>query len=297
MHNHKNIFLLLRVEQWTKSLFIFLPMFFDRRIFSAECWLLSIIAFLAFCFLSSAIYVFNDIYDVDNDRLHPKKCNRPIASGAVSTHVAWILCFSCLLASAGPVMVERLFLFNSSPLWIILLVYFVLNLFYTLRLKEYAIVDVFIIAIGFVLRVVAGAVVCGIHVSHWIILMTFLLALFLALAKRRDDVLYYNRTGVSARKNIVKYNIEFLNQSMTIVATMTMLSYVMYTVSDNVMSRIGSDYVYITAIFVLAGIIKYLQITIIEVNSGSPTKVLLKNHFIQACVVGWIITFCLLLYL
>lgn len=297
MNCAKKIIQLVRLEQWSKNLFVFLPMFFDRKIFSAECWMLSFIAFLAFCFLSSAIYVFNDIYDVDNDRLHPKKCNRPIASGAVSAHVAWILCFLCLLASAGPVMVERLFLFNSSPLWIILLVYFVLNFFYTLRLKEYAIIDVFVIAIGFVLRVVAGAVVCGIHVSHWIILMTFLLALFLALAKRRDDVLYYNRTGVSARKNIVKYNIEFLNQSMTIVATMTMLSYVMYTVSDDVVSRIGSDYVYITAIFVLAGIIKYLQITIIEVNSGSPTKVLLKNHFIQACVIGWIITFCILLYL
>jgi 4-hydroxybenzoate polyprenyltransferase len=126
--------------------------------------------------------------------------------------------------------------------------------------------------------------------------MTFLLALFLAFAKRRDDVVMYEETGVKARKNVDRYNLEFMNQTIGIVASIMMVCYIMYTVSDEVIARIGSHYLYITSIFVLAGIIRYLQVTIVDVKSGSPTKVLMKDRFIQTCVAGWMITFAIILY-
>lgn len=287
---------LLRPEQWVKNGFVFLPLFFDRHLLEWEYLLLGLLAFIAFCFIASSIYCFNDIYDVEADRKHPKKCKRPIASGAISKIGGSFVMAVCVILSAVMIALEFIFLGCLSYLWLIILTYFVMNIAYTIRLKNVAILDVFIIALGFVFRVVAGGLVTGIYISHWIILMTFLLSLFLAFAKRRDDVVIYQETGVLARKNIGRYNLDFMNLAMTIVAAMTMVCYVMYTVSDEVMERMGSRYLYITSVFVLAGIIKYLQITLVDVKSGSPTKILLKNRFIQACIAGWILTFIVILY-
>lgn len=172
-----------------------------------------------------------------------------------------------------------------------------MNIAYCVRLKNVAMLDVFIISIGFVLRVLAGGIACGIMLSHWLILMTFLLALFLAFAKRRDDVVLYMETGVVPLKNVNRYNLDFMNQTITVISAVTLVVYVMYTVSDDVMERFGTHYVYLTTIFVLAGILRYMQITIVDVRSGSPTKVLLKDHFVQACILGWIISFLLIIYI
>ena len=166
-----------------------------------------------------------------------------------------------------------------------------------IKLKQIALVDVFIIAIGFVLRVILGGVVNDIILSHWIVLMTFLLALFLAFAKRRDDVVLYQETGVLPRKNVNRYNLDFMNQALTIVSAVTLVAYVMYTVSDDVMKQFNSHYIYLTTVFVLAGILRYLQITIVDVKSGSPTKVLMKDRFVQLCIVGWIAAFLIVIYL
>ncbi len=175
--------------------------------------------------------------------------------------------------------------------------YYLMNIAYCVKLKQIALVDVFIIAIGFVLRVILGGVVNGIMLSHWIVLMTFLLALFLAFAKRRDDVVLYQETGVLPRKNVNRYNLDFMNQALTIVSAVTLVAYVMYTVSDDVMRQFGSHYIYLTMVFVLAGILRYLQITIVDVKSGSPTKVLMKDHFVQLCIAGWVASFLILIYL
>ncbi|MDR1880977.1 MAG: phosphoribose diphosphate--decaprenyl-phosphate phosphoribosyltransferase [Tannerellaceae bacterium] len=171
-----------------------------------------------------------------------------------------------------------------------------MNIAYCLKLKRLVIIDVFVIAVGFVLRVVIGGVVTGIVLSHWIIIMSFLLALFLAFAKRRDDVLTYLETGVQPRRNIHRYNADFMNQVLTVTATVTMVSYIIYTVSEEVTARFDNQYVYLTSIFVLAGIIRYLQLALVEARSGSPTDILLHDRFIQACVLLWIITFCLIIY-
>ncbi|MGM9833713.1 MAG: decaprenyl-phosphate phosphoribosyltransferase [Candidatus Limisoma sp.] len=291
----RNIILLLRPHQWLKNVFVFLPLFFSGKLFDTEALSATILAFVAFCFVAAGIYCINDIVDVEADRRHPKKCRRPIASGAVSTTTGWVLAAICLAGS----FVSAYFIGEGwSKVAIVIGVYFVMNIAYCLKLKQIAIVDVFIISIGFVLRIFVGGFAAGIYVSHWIVLMTFLLALFLALAKRRDDVAIYEQTGMLPRKNVASYNLEFMNQAIGFVAAITIVCYIMYTVSAEVVERLqGGNYLYLTSIFVLAGIIRYLQITIVNVRSGSPTKVLIHDRFLQICLAGWIVAFLLIIYL
>lgn len=186
---------------------------------------------------------------------------------------------------------------RNSMLFLVIGAYIILNIAYSLKLKHLAIVDVFIIATGFVLRVLAGGLATDIHITHWIVLMTFLLALFLAFAKRRDDVVMFESSGVETRKTASQYNLSFLNEAISIVASITMVCYILYTVSPEVVERFNSPYVYLTSLFVLAGIIRYLQITIVDVKNGSPTRVLLHDRFIQGCIICWIASFALIIYL
>lgn len=292
----KNIVLLLRPQQWVKNGFVFLPLFFNGQFFDADALLSTFMAFVAFCFAAAGIYCMNDIVDAEADRRHPKKCSRPIASGAISTALGWALAAICLATS----FVSAFFVGDSwTNVAIVIGIYFVMNIAYCLRLKQIAIVDVFIISIGFVLRIFVGGFATGIFISHWIVLMTFLLALFLALAKRRDDVAIYEQTGVLPRKNVAAYNLDFMNQAIGIVAAITMVCYIMYTVSPDVVARFegGGKYLYLTSIFVLAGIIRYLQITIVNLSSGSPTKVLIHNRFLQICLACWIVSFLIIIYI
>ncbi|NWF67416.1 MAG: UbiA prenyltransferase family protein [Campylobacterales bacterium] len=245
----------------------------------------SIVAFILFSILASSIYVFNDLLDIHEDRNHPKKKFRPLASGAVSTSTAKFLIVIMSLVSLG------LSLFFDK-LFFILLFYFILNILYTLKLKHIAIVDISIIAVGFVLRIFAGSVVTNITPSHWIIHMTFLLALFLALDKRRDDVILA-RHGKQTRKNIDGYNYEFINASMVLMAGVIVVSYILYTVS----SEVNSENLYLTSFFVILGIIRYMQITFVEESSGSPTKIVLKDRFLQLTILGWLISFFVIIKL
>lgn len=286
---------LLRPLQWVKNGFVFLPIFFDRHFFQAEYWWPALTAFFAFSFAASAVYCFNDIRDAAFDRHHPVKKNRPIASGQVTPTAGYWLCAACLMVSG--VLLAFLPETVIGKTGGVLLAYLGLNLAYCLWLKHYAIVDVFIIATGFVLRLFAGAFAARVPLSHWIVLMTFLLALFLAFAKRRDDVATYERSGIPTRKNLNRYNLAFMNQSLSVIAAVTLVAYVLYCVSPDVMARIGSEHLYLTSVFVLAGIIRYLQLAIVDLRSGSPTKVLLHDRFIQGCVALWGISFLLLLYM
>ena len=290
----KNIVILLRPQQWLKNGFIFIPLFFDHKLMDWYCLCSAILAFFAYSFAASAIYCLNDLIDVDADRKHPKKCKRPIAAGVISKAQALLLVALCLgIAFAIASLLEG----NAQWKVIgILGVYIVMNIAYCLKLKQMAIVDVFIIAVGFVLRIFVGGFATGVVLSQWIVLMTFLLALFLAFAKRRDDVVIYEDTGVLARKNVNRYNLPFMNQVIGVVSSITMVCYIMYTVDPEVIARMGSRYVYLTSVFVLAGIIRYLQLTIVDVKSGSPTKVLMKDRFVQCSIIGWIITFVLIIY-
>lgn len=290
----KNFLLLIRPHQWLKNLFIFLPLFFDQHLLDVGYLLPAAVAFVAYCFAASSIYCFNDIYDREADRLHPKKCKRPIASGAVTVGQGYLLMAVMLGCSVGVA-----FMLPVDSRWQvlgILLFYYGMNLAYCVRLKQIALVDVFVIATGFVLRILIGGAATHIYLSHWIVLMTFLLALFLAFAKRRDDVIIYEGTGVKPRANVNRYNLPFMNQAISIVATITIVCYIMYTVSEEVMARFHSAYIYITTVFVLAGIIRYMQLTIVDVKSGSPTKVLMKDRFVQLCIVAWMLAFLVIIY-
>ena len=283
---------LLRPAQWSKNLFVFLPLFFAQDIDNMPRLLAVIVAFVALSLASSCIYVLNDMCDVEFDRKHPEKCRRPIASGRVSLPVARVLYVLLLLLSFA---VIALFL-PSTAMFVVLGSYLIINHAYSLWLKHVAILDVMIVAFGFVLRIVAGAVAAQVVPSHWIIIMTFLLALFLVLAKRRDDVIKYERTQALARRNVTAYNRNYLDHVITLVAAITLVSYIMYTVDEEIVARFDCNYVYSTAIFVLAGILRYLQITLVEEKSWSPTKIIMRDRFLLFCVIGWLLLFAYIIY-
>ena len=289
----KKTLLLIRPQQWIKNGFVLIPMFFGGRLLNADDVIASVVTFFAFSFAASAIYCFNDIVDVDADRRHPVKCHRPIASGAVSVPTAYALMAVLALLSA-------LLLFflpqRAGETAGIVAFYFLLNMAYCLWLKRHAIIDVCTVAFGFVLRILAGGMACDVAVSNWLVLMTFLLALFLSFAKRRDDVLRMNETGEPPRRNTIRYNITFVNQAITVTGTVTLVCYIMYTVSPEVVSRFHAPYLYLTSIFVLVGLLRYMQLTVVDEASGDPTKILLRDRFTQAIVVAWIMVFLLIIY-
>lgn len=295
---NRHIIRLIRPHQLVKNIFVFTPLFFDRHVTDWHYVWPCLVAFIAFCLAASGIYCFNDIHDADADRQHPVKCMRPVASGAVSKQTAyvtmsivWIL--AIMLVAWACIYSGRIRIGMIGTL----LLYVVMNVAYCIKLKQIALLDVFMIAIGFVLRVAAGGMATGIILSHWIVLTTFLLTLFLAVAKRRDDAAIYETTGVKARKNVECYNMDFLNQSIGVLGSVTIVCYILYTVSDEVVERMGSHYLYVTSVFVLAGIMRYMQITLVDRKSGNPTKVLLQDHFIHVCIIGWISAFTIILYL
>ena len=243
--------------------------------------------------MASAIYCLNDVIDAPSDRLHEKKRHRPVASGAVSTTRALLLAaVLCTAAIALPLLIPA----TGWQVAAVIAAYALINVAYCLWIKQVAVVDVCVIAFGFVLRLLAGSLATGIVLSHWIVLMTFLLTLFMALSKRRDDVLKYDNTGVKLRKNITRYNISFLNQAITITATVTLVCYIMYTVSPEVVSRFHTSYLYLTSIFVIVGLLRYIQLTVVDEKSGSPTHIMLHDFFLQAVVVLWTLSFFLILY-
>lgn len=286
----KHIILLLRPEQWIKNMFVFIPLFFDKKLFDVKYLVPSMTSFLAFCLISSSIYCLNDIVDVERDKIHPKKRTRPIASGAITKKEGYSLMLACITLSMAIASM------TATALWIIIATYYLMNVAYTFWLKQYAIVDVFTIATGFVLRIFAGSESCEVTPTCWLVLMTYLLALFLAFGKRRDDIVLYEFDGILRRKNTINYNLQFLNMIIGMLATITIVCYILYTVSPEVTERFQSDNVYLTSIFVLAGLIKYIQITVVVKNSGSPTKILIKNHFIKLCIAGWLLTFLMIIY-
>jgi len=281
---------LMRPHQYIKNLFIFLPLFFALQITNIDLLTNAFIAFIAFSLSASAIYTLNDYHDIEEDKQHPKKKNRPLASEAISKTQAIVI--MAVLAISGFTLIATLSI-NAVG---VLASYVVMNIAYSFYLKHIAILDVTIIAIGFVLRLFVGSAVTGIQLSMWIVIMTFLLALFMALAKRRDDVLIFLETGKKVRKVIDGYNLQFLDTAMAIMASVVIVAYTIYTTSTEVVERFHSEYLYLTALFVILGIMRYLQIAFVHLDSGSPTKIVLKDHFMQATIIAWIISFTWILY-
>jgi 4-hydroxybenzoate polyprenyltransferase len=281
---------LIRPWQYVKNGFIFLPLFFAGKIADPLLLFQSGIAFAAFCLLASSVYVFNDYHDVEEDRNHPVKKNRPLASGEISGRKALVLMVVLLAGGLG------VSVFLGQSVFLLFAFYLVLNFAYTLKLKHVPIVDVFVVALGFAIRLFVGSLATAVELSMWIVLITYLLALFLALAKRRSDVLIYVKSGLRTRKLVGGYNLEVLNAYMVISATVVLVSYIMYTVSPEVIAKAGTKNLYITALFVLFGIMRYLQISLVEKQGGSPTEVVLRDRLIQLALAGWFVSFGILLY-
>ncbi len=278
---------LLRPHQYIKNLFVFAPLFFSFRFLEPEPLLRTLLAFIAFCMVASSVYIFNDIKDVNEDRRHPVKKYRPLAQRLISTDQAYRYMGALLFLGLG---------LGAILDWRILFIlagYSLLNIFYTLKLKHVAVLDIFIIGTGFVLRIFAGAAAAMVHASKWIVLITFLLALFLALSKRREDVLLAGE-GKDVRKCIDGYTLDFVNISMIIMAAVTLVCYILYTVSPEVQERFGSEHMYLSAVFVLLGIMRYLQIVFVDQGGGNPTRVILQDRFMQITVICWLLFFLIL---
>ena len=288
---NKHVITLLRPQQWLKNFFVFTPLFFDRHITDWHYAWPCIVAFLVFCLTASGIYCLNDIRDAEADSRHPVKRWRPVASGQVSKGAAYVM-----MAVAWATAFALVAIFALYPLASTLLLYIAMNIAYCLKLKQMALLDVLIIAMGFVMRIVAGSQASGIALSPWIVITTFLLALFLALAKRRDDVVIFQTSGIKVRKNVERYDLVFLNLAVAMVGSATIVCYMLYTISLDVVGRLGCPHLYATSIFVLAGILRYMQLAFASNKCGSPTRVLLHDCGLQLCVVGWIIVFAIILY-
>lgn len=281
---------LLRIKHYIKNLFIFAPLFFGGLILNIELLKSAFIAFISFSLTASSIYILNDYLDIKNDQKHPTKKFRPLASGEVSKKHAFTI--MVLLSISGFVIIS----IASFDAIYILGLYVLLNILYSFKLKHIAIIDVSIIAIGFVLRLFIGSIVTQTPLSTWIVIMTFLLALFLALAKRRDDVLIYLETGKKMRKVIDGYNLKLIDGAMMIMASVVIVSYIMFTTATDVLIRMNNEYLYLTTLFVIIGVLRYLQIIFIEKNSGSPTKIILQDRFLQIDILAWIASFIWILY-
>ena len=289
----KNLIRLIRPHQWVKNLVVLLPVFFGGALLHIESVYAGLVTALCFSFAASSIYCLNDIVDVDDDRQHPVKCHRPMASGAISITQGYTLMFLMFVLS-----MLSTFLLRQSQLETacVILFYWLLNIAYCLKLKQYAIIDVCVVSFGFVLRILAGGYATSIHLSKWIVLMTFLLMLFLSFAKRRDDVVRMNETGHAPRQNTIRYNLTFINQAITITSSVTLVCYIMYTVSPETIQNFHTDYLYLTSVFVLVGLLRYIQIAVVDKRSGDPTKVMLHDRFMQFVVLAFGLAFLFIIY-
>ncbi len=289
----KHFLQLLRPKDWAKNLFLFVPAFFAGHFFVLHKMEMLLAGFVAFCCFASAIYIINDYRDIEDDRKHPTKSKRPLASGNVKPTHAIVLCVMLLLIGCG------LAYLANATLWFLFIlgVYFVMNLAYSFGLKNIAILDMLIVAAGFVLRVKSGAIIANLESSSWLIIMTFLLALFMAIGKRRDDILLQDSSGNAMRKSLNGYNLSFLDTMLGLFSAIIIVAYINYTVAPDTIERLGTYRLYYSSLFVIAGIMRYLQVVFVKKESGSPTDILFHDRFIQVTIVLWIGCIYALLYL
>ncbi|MEI9917749.1 MAG: decaprenyl-phosphate phosphoribosyltransferase [Bacteroidota bacterium] len=281
---------LLRIHHWSKNLFVLVPAFFAGTILHEEVMIALAQGFLCFCFVASGIYILNDYRDRESDSQHPQKKNRPLAAGKVPIPLA-------LGLMAGLMIVGVVWSFFLDTVFgYCVLFYLVNNILYSMGLKNIAILDTIIVSSGFLVRALAGGWLIHVEISEWLVIMVFLLSFFLAMAKRRNDLVLFQEGQAPLRKSSQHYTIEFLNTMLSVLAGVIIVSYLMYTISDEVVNRLGSRNIYITSLFVFAGLMRFLQITMVEKRSGSPTRIFLTDLFIQVAVAGWIACFGILIY-
>lgn len=283
------------MEQWVKNLFVFAPLFFSGNITNLDLLSKSIFAFIIFSLAASSIYIINDYSDIESDRKHPDKKNRPLASGAISKAVAKSVFVALILVCVSLIFTGQQF-FDKDFLRFsgVIAFYFLMNIAYTIKLKHVAIIDVCIIAIGFVLRVLAGGYATGIYISQWAILLTFVLALVLAIGKRRGELINAQISG-KTRRALDGYNVQFADIALSISCTLAIVCYLMFTLSPEVQQKFHSR-VFYTVFFVVFAFLRYLQQTLVYNKTESPTKIIYKDRYIQVTLVLWLAAFLLQIY-
>ena len=280
----------MRPKHWIKNLLIFAPLFFSLQINIGKLIQVGV-AVIAFSLMSSSIYVINDIFDVNLDRLHPEKKKRMIASNKISVRAASLIAIVLFVVS----------IFISSYLdvffRVILISYFVINLFYTKILKHIPIVDVMIIAIGFVLRILAGASAIKIDISHWIVLCTFFGALFIAFGKRKNENDLLKKNSHAHRSTLLTYTPDFINQLIGLTSVMVIMTYSLFTIDSHTIEHFGTENLIYTLPFVIFGVFRYFHILYNKYSGGDPTHIFLTDKSLISIFLMWVFSFALIVNL
>jgi decaprenyl-phosphate phosphoribosyltransferase len=280
---------LMRIRQWVKNGFVLAALFFSHQLFHRTAVIHSLCATLAFCCASSAMYALNDIFDREADRSHPAKCDRPLARGALQVRDAVLLIAVLAALTVAVVVVAGV----GWQVDAVLGAYVAVNVLYSTRLKHLSLVDVAVVASGFVLRLVAGCAAVAVSPSSWIVLCTGLLALVLALGKRRGDL---ERETAVTRRSLSGYTLGFIDMALGISAAATVVVYAQFTVSDYSQTRFAAPLLYLTTFPVVFGILRYLQLLIVEGRYGSPAEVVFRDLPLQAVLATWIGLFFVFVY-
>ncbi len=287
----------MRPQQWAKNVLVFAAVVFSGRFLDVDALLASLLCFASFCLVSGAIYIFNDIVDRESDRLHPLKKARPIASGELSVGAASVAAMVAALAGlAVALYVSFAFADASILVFVVVLVYLLLQIAYTLLLKHLVILDVMTLSAGFVLRVLAGGVAIDAQLSYWAIICTILLALFMGFGKRRHEIILLNDAAISHRRSLGEYSPYFLDQMIAVTTASTVMAYALYTMSSEVIEKLGTDKLIVTLPFVIYGIFRYLYLVHRRDVAGDPTRALLTDPPLMVSVMLWFITVVILLY-
>lgn len=286
----RDLVLSYRPKQWIKNGALFAPLLFSQNLFHGDLFWKTIEGFVLFCLLTGSVYVVNDLKDLNEDRLHPVKKNRPLASGRLRPGLAGGV--ACLTLSGSLVigfLVSREFGLSMAA-------YLLLQILYTFFLKHQVILDIFSIAAGFVIRVVAGGLVIGVHLSPWLFICTTLLALFLAMAKRRHELVFLKEGAAEHRSILKEYSPYLLDQMMGVVTATTVMSYALYTISEETVAKFQTRNLIFTFPFVLYGIFRYLYVVHQKVEGGRPEETLLTDRPLLLTVLGWAIVVMVILY-
>ena len=290
----KMYFELLRIKSWVKNGFLFLPLVFALKLLEQDLFISVVIAFFSFSFCSSFIYIINDVLDAKADALHPRKKNRPIPSGKISSRLALMIGVGCLAASFG-----LAFSFAISVVFsYVLLCYLFLNIAYVLVLKNIHLIELFVVAINFVLRVLAGCFVINVAPSNWILVVTFFLSLLLVLVKRRAELVVLGTNAAAHRKVLKYYSEGFLDKLILIAATITITAYILYSIDPKVTFLLKTNSLIYTSIFVVIGVFRFVQLSEGKEfdGEGDPTTLLFKDRFTQLVLLAWLISLFFLLY-
>jgi 4-hydroxybenzoate polyprenyltransferase len=285
---------LLRVKSWVKNGFILLPLFFSFKLTDLNSVLQALLGVVVFCLTSSSVYILNDCMDAASDALHPRKKHRPIASGKISKKLAvfiGVLCLACafILSYVTGLPLGFMGIFSG---------YFLLNLAYSFGLKQVSLIELMVVAINFVLRVLAGCFVIGVTPSNWILVVTFFLSFLMVSVKRKSELQMLEKKAAEHRKVLASYSIPFLNMLVYISATVTITAYLLYSIDPKVIETLHTNRLIYSTLFVFLGVLRFIQISELKAydGEGDPTTILYKDRFIQGTIAGWLVYLFVAIY-